>query len=336
MPDDIYCGVGPIKKGAHRGTMKECAEKRQIRYYGVKKVDPRLVDVATGKRSKGQERGALIKEITKLKGTVKKGKAIMDAEKDKEKKAMLRADLEPIVALLNEKIRAFNATEKAVPKTATRPEYKTAENIKDVIEQIELILPMVPSSSSIERIKSDLKEVERMAREIERELLPKELVLPTVPKTKTRQELEEDIDRVLGQRKEISDELVQGQIVKLLTYIKKQFQTKYPKKDPKVTANSKSKAWFKALVISSIRQNPAVYNKLIDVGNLSSNLLNLLQLITVSADPALARRATRYGDYLKPLFGRLTVKSLASASDIKKLEKEHRENQREKEREREE
>ena len=34
-----YCGVGKMPKGYRRGTMRECVDMKQIRYYGLKKVD---------------------------------------------------------------------------------------------------------------------------------------------------------------------------------------------------------------------------------------------------------------------------------------------------------
>ena len=38
----IYCGIGKVPKGSKRGSMKECVESGQIRYYGIKKIDPKL------------------------------------------------------------------------------------------------------------------------------------------------------------------------------------------------------------------------------------------------------------------------------------------------------
>ena len=42
--DNIYCGVGPLPKGKRRCTMIEAAEKNQVRYYGLNKIDKKLVD----------------------------------------------------------------------------------------------------------------------------------------------------------------------------------------------------------------------------------------------------------------------------------------------------
>src|SRR5690606_13795779 len=35
----IYCGIGKVPKNKKLGTMKQCAEANQIRYYGIKKID---------------------------------------------------------------------------------------------------------------------------------------------------------------------------------------------------------------------------------------------------------------------------------------------------------
>jgi hypothetical protein len=41
--DKIVCGIRDLKKGERRGAMDECAAKKQIRFYGIKLVDPILV-----------------------------------------------------------------------------------------------------------------------------------------------------------------------------------------------------------------------------------------------------------------------------------------------------
>lgn len=38
-----YCGVGDIPKGSKRGSMRDCAEAKQIRYYGVKQADSKMI-----------------------------------------------------------------------------------------------------------------------------------------------------------------------------------------------------------------------------------------------------------------------------------------------------
>ena len=71
---NIYCGIGKIPKNSKKGSMKECAEKGQIRLYGLYKVDPQIVS----KKSKPSAREKLMGKneiriiIFKYRGIIKK------------------------------------------------------------------------------------------------------------------------------------------------------------------------------------------------------------------------------------------------------------------------
>lgn len=49
MSSIIACGVSEPRKNQRRGSMMECARKKKINYFGVKKVDQKIVDMLTGK-----------------------------------------------------------------------------------------------------------------------------------------------------------------------------------------------------------------------------------------------------------------------------------------------
>jgi hypothetical protein len=51
MSANIYCDVGDVPKGKKRGSMKQCAEKGQIKYYGEKKVDKKIIDSLLDKKN---------------------------------------------------------------------------------------------------------------------------------------------------------------------------------------------------------------------------------------------------------------------------------------------
>ncbi len=38
-----YCGIKDVPKGSHRGSMKECLERDQVRFFGVKQIDSRML-----------------------------------------------------------------------------------------------------------------------------------------------------------------------------------------------------------------------------------------------------------------------------------------------------
>ena len=77
----IFCGISqPIPKGHRLGSMKECLEMKQVRYYGLKKMDSKLVESVIGSKNNTQELRArysslrvnfnkLKKELMKTKNT---------------------------------------------------------------------------------------------------------------------------------------------------------------------------------------------------------------------------------------------------------------------------
>jgi len=98
MSSKIFCDVGEIPKGKKRGSMVECAEKGQIKYYGEKKVDKKIIE-SMAKRKTGSKRGnaeAQIENIKiKLAGISGKIKAItrkIDNEDDKKTIKQLEKD----------------------------------------------------------------------------------------------------------------------------------------------------------------------------------------------------------------------------------------------------
>lgn len=41
---EYFCGIGKIPKGKTRGSIENCMKQKQIRYYGIVAVDPKLVE----------------------------------------------------------------------------------------------------------------------------------------------------------------------------------------------------------------------------------------------------------------------------------------------------
>ena len=71
---NIYCGIGKIQKGHRRGNMRECAEKGQIRYYGIKKIDTKTLEATKNKDSIPETREKLFLEISHQRGIVNRYK----------------------------------------------------------------------------------------------------------------------------------------------------------------------------------------------------------------------------------------------------------------------
>jgi len=83
MPtDNIYCGVDDVPNGKRRGSMKECLEKQQVRYWGVKKVDSRLLENKKAGKNIPATREKLILAIGGIDGTIKGLKLKLQAMKN--------------------------------------------------------------------------------------------------------------------------------------------------------------------------------------------------------------------------------------------------------------
>jgi hypothetical protein len=78
----IYCGIAKIPKGSRLGTMRECAEKHQVRYYGKNKIDPKTIQLATDKKVIPETREKLILKLSGLRGTINRNKGRYEGSKD--------------------------------------------------------------------------------------------------------------------------------------------------------------------------------------------------------------------------------------------------------------
>lgn len=42
--EEYFCGIGKVPKGKERGTMEQCLQQGQVRYYGLVKIDPKVIE----------------------------------------------------------------------------------------------------------------------------------------------------------------------------------------------------------------------------------------------------------------------------------------------------
>ena len=89
MSKEIYCGVDNPPKGSKRGSMKECAEKGQIRYYGLKKIDSRILEYTKNKTKNKHSKEDLMIKLASLRGKRKGINNKLIGLKDKDKKEEL-------------------------------------------------------------------------------------------------------------------------------------------------------------------------------------------------------------------------------------------------------
>ena len=107
-PSKIFCGItDPIPKGYRLGSMVECLEKNQVRYYGLKKIDSKVLGLASKKKDTETESQLQIKaaglkgKLTKIKRDLDNSTNLNDKKKLVEEYESTRTQL----LLIGEKIK---------------------------------------------------------------------------------------------------------------------------------------------------------------------------------------------------------------------------------------
>lgn len=125
---DIYCGAKKVPKNKKIGSMIECAEKGQVSYWGLKKIDTRIMENIKSKKklSLDKSRTNKIKLDTRLKKMLKD----LESVKDKEKKQSLKKDIEKTKKELEKATKVYKeafklseekkASKKSIKKTSKK------------------------------------------------------------------------------------------------------------------------------------------------------------------------------------------------------------------------
>ena len=163
--DNIYCGIGKIPKGKRRGRVMECVQRKQVRYFGEKKVDKRLLH---HKFVKGETREDVLKKLIPLDGRrkklrkdldeilnkLKKPKKGYDIEKLKEQGRELREKLkktEEEVAELKQKLKTLESRKASTKKKSSKKQKvvkKRSNKIAKALKKAEDILKKQFSNTS--------------------------------------------------------------------------------------------------------------------------------------------------------------------------------------------
>ncbi len=102
----VFCGISqPVPKGHRLGSMKECLDLKQVKYYGLKKIDNKLVDSINVKK---ESKNDLLIKIAGLSGKLTKLKRDIENSKNFEEKKKIMEESEKVkkeIVSLNEKIK---------------------------------------------------------------------------------------------------------------------------------------------------------------------------------------------------------------------------------------
>jgi len=97
-----YCGIGSVPKDSKRGSMKDCAMSGQIRYYGLKKIDPRLVEHTKDAKKGDSSQKSMIQKRAQLKGKINVLTKKYKDEKDPKKKKKINDEYKKVVVELKQ------------------------------------------------------------------------------------------------------------------------------------------------------------------------------------------------------------------------------------------
>jgi hypothetical protein len=104
----VFCGITDVPKGKRLGSMKECLDAKQVRYYGVTKIDSKLIETANnGLNTKSDlivKKAGLVAKFSKLK------KEVLEAKNNEEKKKKLQEyeEVRKLLITITEKLSKFN------------------------------------------------------------------------------------------------------------------------------------------------------------------------------------------------------------------------------------
>jgi translation initiation factor 2B subunit (eIF-2B alpha/beta/delta family) len=133
-----YCGVGPVPKGKVRGPMEYCIRTNQVRYYGLKQIDPSMIEKYKGSSND------LKTELIKMK------KLEADAK-------ILVNEFKKLKIILDDK----DITEKK--------KKKIEDKISDiVVKKDKLVKKIKTQKSLIDTIKEDEEQIKKLKKESEK------------------------------------------------------------------------------------------------------------------------------------------------------------------------
>jgi len=83
---DIYCGaLDKVPSNKRRGSMRECAEKKQISYWGLHKADKKIIDsIKKDKKDTADTKNKLFPLLVKYRTRVKKLKEKLEGKEGKD------------------------------------------------------------------------------------------------------------------------------------------------------------------------------------------------------------------------------------------------------------
>ena len=147
----IKCGTLPLKEGEKRGSIKECADKRQIRYYGLNKVEPsQIKNKATEK-----EKLKILKEIARESGKINRLEKSLKTKDIKSNEAKVKEHNENIKKS-KEQLQQARDKLKQFISNDDQPKEQTIKQDKEMTRQ-EILIKLAGINGAMSRNKRILE-----------------------------------------------------------------------------------------------------------------------------------------------------------------------------------
>lgn len=101
MPKDFYCGIRPDRLKRRMGSMQECLEADEVKYYGLKKIDEKMATNAIVTKNVKKSAQKIMNKIVGLKARAKTIRDNMPYIKDEEEQERLKVEYNKIKDLAN-------------------------------------------------------------------------------------------------------------------------------------------------------------------------------------------------------------------------------------------
>jgi hypothetical protein len=226
--DNIYCGIGPVPKKKKLGTMSQCATKKQLRYYGIKKVDPIILKLSLDNENKKNKKteNKLVGEMSALRSRVKRLTSKLDSKKitEDERREIKKEQLEA-VKNLNEVVREYNSIQSKINKV----DQKVVQLDKYEIKQLKNTF-----NSTVQEAKEYGTEIIKQAKKLEKQIQKQpEILIEEILGAPSIKEREAEINRLKSKIYNPEFDKLQQEYLKELELERKKIEHKRKKKQTK-------------------------------------------------------------------------------------------------------
>lgn len=109
---NIYCGIKNVPKGKKLGTLQQCLNNQQVRYYGIKKIKPADLNLKAELTKLKRKRTMLINNISKNKGKlIRLNRNLIGYKKDPKKLKDTQKEVDDVNKLLTKLLKEYKDVE---------------------------------------------------------------------------------------------------------------------------------------------------------------------------------------------------------------------------------